>query len=192
VARGNKSALPICLCSPINLQPGALPMNPHRHILAAALAAAATSFAPLTQAQQPADATSTARALVARYAAFKSARDATRLSEIYPENYIENSGRNASGLAALTENWRGQFAAIPDLQITVHDVIASGDKVVARITYSGTHTTPFFAGIAPTGRKFTLGTIDIWRVEAGKFAEHWDQVDFAGLQRQLSAKAGTP
>jgi predicted SnoaL-like aldol condensation-catalyzing enzyme len=33
-----------------------------------------------------------------------------------------------------------------------------------------------------------LGTIDIWRIENGKFAEHWDQVDFAGLQRQLTAK----
>ncbi|MEO8154367.1 MAG: ester cyclase [Rhizobacter sp.] len=163
-------------------------MSSHRHLLSAALVAVATSFAPPTWAQTAADA-ATPRALVERYAAMKAARDATRLTELYRDNYIENTGRNPSGLAALTENWRAQFAAIPDLQITVHDIIVSGDKVVARVTYSGTHTTPFFAGIPPTGRKFTLGTIDIWRIEGGKFAEHWDQVDFAGLQRQLTAKA---
>ena len=34
-------------------------------------------------------------------------------------------------------------------------------------------------------RRFTLRTIDIWRVENGKFAEHWDIVDYPGLQKQL-------
>ena len=164
----------------------------HRRALVAALVAAATSFTASAWAQTATDAAATSRALVERYAAMKAARDSNQLSELYRDNYLENTGRNPSGIAALTENWRAQFAAIPDLQITVHDIIASGDKVVARITYSGTHTTPFFAGIPPTGRKFTLGTIDIWRVEGGKFAEHWDQVDFAGLQRQLTAKPPAP
>ena len=39
----------------------------------------------------------------------------------------------------------------------------------------------------PTGWKFSLGTINIWRVEGEKIAEHWDLVDFAGLQKQLAA-----
>lgn len=163
-------------------------MSSHQHFFSAALVTLATFFAPTAWAQTAADAAGTSRALVERYAAMKAARDATKLTDLYRNDYIENTGRNPSGLAALAENWRAQFAAIPDLQITVHDIIASDDKVVARITYSGTHTTPFFAGIPPTGRKFTLGTIDIWRVVGGRFAEHWDQVDFAGLQRQLTAK----
>jgi predicted ester cyclase len=129
-----------------------------------------------------------AKALVAKYVALKNAKDASKMSEIYTDNYIERSGRNPSGIAAVTQNWQQQFAAMPDIQLTLHDVIASGDKVVARVTYSATHTTPFFAGIAPTGKSITLGTIDIWRIENGKFAEHWDQVDFAGLHRQLTAK----
>jgi predicted ester cyclase len=120
--------------------------------------------------------------------ALKNAKDASKMSEIYTDNYIERSGRNPSGIAAVTQNWQQQFAAMPDIQLTLHDVIASGDKVVARVTYSATHTTSFFAGIAPTGKSISLGTIDIWRIENGKFAEHWDQVDFAGLQRQLTAK----
>jgi predicted ester cyclase len=129
-----------------------------------------------------------AKALVAKYAALKNAKDASKMTEIYVDSYIENSGRNPSGIAALTQNWQQQFAAMPDLKVVVHDVIASGDKVVARVTYSATHTTPFFGGIAPTGKSLSIGTIDIWRIENGKFAEHWDQVDYLGLQRQMTAK----
>jgi predicted ester cyclase len=42
-----------------------------------------------------------------------------------------------------------------------------------------------FVGVEPTGKKVKFGTIDIWRVEDGKLAEHWDQVDFAGILKQL-------
>jgi predicted ester cyclase len=129
-----------------------------------------------------------AKALVAKYAALKNAKDASKMAEIYVDNYLERSGRNPSGIAAVTQNWQQQFAAMPDLQVVVHDVIASGDKVVARVTYSATHTTPFFGGIAPTGKSLSIGTIDIWRIENGKFAEHWDQVDYLGLQRQMTSK----
>ena len=73
---------------------------------------------------------------------------------------------------------------MPDVEARVEDRIIAGDRVVARMSLTATHTQPL-QGIAPTGRRFTLRTIDIWRVENGKFAEHWDIVDFAGLQRQL-------
>ena len=154
--------------------------------LPAALLAAAVPFAVFAQTSS---APAVAVDLVGRYAAMKNAHDASRMAEIYADDYVEHSGRNPSGLAAAAQNWKSQFAAIPDVSVEVHDVIAGGDRIVARTTYSGTHTTPFFAGIAPTGRRFSFGTIDIWRVQGGKLAEHWDQVDFAGLQRQLAAAA---
>ena len=73
---------------------------------------------------------------------------------------------------------------MPDVQLRAEDRIIAGDKVVARMTFNATHTQPL-RGIAPTGRRFALRTIDIWRVEGGKLAEHWDIVDYQGLQRQL-------
>jgi predicted ester cyclase len=73
---------------------------------------------------------------------------------------------------------------MPDVEACVEDRIIAGDKVVARMTFSATHTQPL-QGIAPTGRRFSLRTIDIWRVENGKFAEHWDIVDYPGLLKQL-------
>ncbi len=119
-----------------------------------------------------------------KYVAAVNAHDTSSFPEIHTESYIQNSGRSANGLAAQIENFRGIFGRMPDVQARVEDRIIAGDKVVARMTFSATHTQPL-QGIAPTGRRFTLRTIDIWRVENGKFAEHWDIVDFQGLQKQL-------
>ena len=123
-------------------------------------------------------------ALLDKYVAAVNAHDTSSFPEIHTESYIQHSGRSPSGLAAQIENFRGIFARMPDVQTRVEDRIIAGDKVVARMTLSATHTQPL-QGIAPTGRRFTLRTIDIWRVENGKFAEHWDIVDVPGLQKQL-------
>jgi predicted ester cyclase len=125
-----------------------------------------------------------ARALLDRYVAAVNAHDPGAFAEILTEAYIQHSGRSGSGLPAQIENFRGIFARMPDVQVRVEDRIIAGDKVVARMTFSATHTQPL-QGIAPTGRRFSLRTIDIWRVENGKLAEHWDIVDAAGLQKQL-------
>jgi len=123
-------------------------------------------------------------ALLDKYVAAVNAHDTSSFPEIHTESYIQHSGRSANGLAAQIENFRGIFGRMPDVQTRVEDRIIAGDKVVARMTFSATHTQPL-QGIAPTGRRFTLRTIDIWRVENGKFAEHWDIVDYPGLQKQL-------
>ena len=122
--------------------------------------------------------------LLDRYVAAVNAHDTGTFGDIHTENYIQHSGRSPNGLVAQVENFRGIFARMPDVQARVEDRIIAGDKVVARMTFAATHTQPIL-GIAPTGRRFTLRTIDIWRVENGKLAEHWDVVDYAGLQKQL-------
>jgi predicted ester cyclase len=121
-------------------------------------------------------------ALLDKYVAAVNAHDTSSFAEIHTDAYIQHSGPN--GLAAQIENFRGIFARMPDVQAQVEDRIIAGDKIVARMALSATHTQPL-QGVAPTGRRFTLRTIDIWRVENGKLAEHWDIVDFPGLQKQL-------
>ena len=123
-------------------------------------------------------------ALLDKYVAAVNAHDTSSFPEIFTESYIQHSGRSSSGLAAQVENFRRMFASMPDVQLRVEDRIIARDKVVARNSFSATHTQPL-QGIPPTGRHFTLKTIDIWRVENGKLAEHWDVVDAAGLQKQL-------
>ena len=123
-------------------------------------------------------------ALLDKYVAAVNAHDTSTFGDIHAENYIQHSGRSPNGLAAQIENFRAIFARMPDVQARVEDRIIQGDKIVARMAFSATHTQPM-QGIAPTGRRFTLRTIDIWRVENGKLAEHWDIVDYPGLLKQL-------
>ena len=126
-------------------------------------------------------------ALLDRYVAAINAHETSSFADLHVENYVQHSGRSPNGLAAQIENFRGIYARMPDVQAQVEDRVIAGDKVVARMSFSGTHTQPL-QGIAPTGRRFTLRTIDIWRVENGKFAEHWDIVDFPGLLKQLKGE----
>jgi steroid delta-isomerase-like uncharacterized protein len=74
--------------------------------------------------------------------------------------------------------------AFPDLVITVEDMIAEGDKVVARLTARGTHNGRL-GDIAPTRREATWTGIRIFRLVNGKIAEHWAQWDHVSLGRQL-------
>ncbi len=119
-----------------------------------------------------------------QYAAAVNAHETGVFPELFTETYIQHSGRSPSGLAAQIENFRRILAAMPDIQMRVEDRILAGDKVVARNTYSSTHTQTI-RGIPPTGKPFTFRTIDIWRVENGKFAEHWDLTDTFEVLNQL-------
>jgi steroid delta-isomerase-like uncharacterized protein len=75
-------------------------------------------------------------------------------------------------------------SAFPDLRVTIGDIIAEGDKVVARSTWSGTHKGEFM-GVAPTGKSISIGVIDIIRLADGKFVEHWGQMDNMRMMQQL-------
>jgi steroid delta-isomerase-like uncharacterized protein len=76
--------------------------------------------------------------------------------------------------------------AFPDLQITIEDQIAEGDKVVTRWTAHGTHRAEF-AGVPPTGKRVVMNGIDIDRIANGKLVECWTKLDDLGLLQQLGA-----
>ena len=168
-------------------------MNRRRDVLRLGLRGGIMALAPAGGARAAAEwppgapAELVGSALLDRYVAAVNAHDTSAFPEIFTDFYIQHSGRSPSGLGAQVDNFRRILAAMPDVQLRVEDRIIAGDRVVARNSFSATHTRPV-QGIAPTGRRFTLRTIDIWRVEGGKFAEHWDLVDTAGLQQQLRAE----
>jgi len=161
-------------------------MTTSRYVLVFTILGAAALFVQPRPAlaQENCDPQAVGSALLDKYVAAVNAHDTSTFADIHTGSYIQHSGRSPNGLAAQIENFRAIFARMPDVQARVDDRIIAGDKVVARMTFSATHTQPM-QGIAPTGRRFELRTIDIWRVENGKLAEHWDVVDYAGLQKQL-------
>ena len=91
--------------------------------------------------------------------------------------------RGREGVKQLTMIMRSAF---PDFKATIQDMIAEDDKVVIRMTWTGTQKGEFM-GIPPTGKSVSFGVIDIIRAAGGKFVEHWGQMDSMGMMQQLGA-----
>jgi len=84
-----------------------------------------------------------------------------------------------------TKQFIGMYLkAFPDLHLTTEDMIAEGNKVVARITARGTHQGEFM-GIPPTGKQVTMTGIQIVRTADGRITENWINLDALGLLQQL-------
>ena len=94
--------------------------------------------------------------------------------------------RGLDGHKAIVRLFR---AAFPDQWWHIEDMIAEGDKVVARTVMRATHTGDFF-GIPPTGRRVELAGVHILRIANGRIAEHWGSNDDLGLMRQLGFVPG--
>jgi predicted ester cyclase len=70
--------------------------------------------------------------------------------------------------------------------IEIHDLFSCGDKVAARWSWSGRHTTEFM-GIPATNRLVTMKGIAIFRLAEGKIVELWQEMDIMGILQQVSA-----
>ena len=80
--------------------------------------------------------------------------------------------------------------AFPDLHAEVHDVIAEGELVAARVTYTSTHQGEFL-GIPATGKKTTTSGVDFFRMQDGRQAEHWGGPGHAQLPDAAGRHART-
>jgi steroid delta-isomerase-like uncharacterized protein len=89
-----------------------------------------------------------------------------------------------TGAAALQEVFLRLNRALPDLHITLEDLVADGDKVAARDTVTGTHVGEYM-GIPATGKFVTYDEIFFCRFNNGRIAETWGVVDVLSLLRQL-------
>ena len=67
--------------------------------------------------------------------------------------------------------------------------MTEADKVATRKTFHGTHDEGEFMGIPPTGRRVSIGLIDIVRISEGRVVEHWSMGDNLGMMQQLGGIA---
>ena len=102
------------------------------------------------------------------------------------ETYRNHNAFVADGREANRHFWAGFFAAFPDLSATMEDLVVSGDRVVGRFVYRGTHTNELM-GIPGKGRPVEMRSIDIWRVEDDMFVEHWDELNMLEVFQQIGA-----
>jgi steroid delta-isomerase-like uncharacterized protein len=124
-----------------------------------------------------------------------SAGDIDGFSAVLADDFVDRE--ELPGLAPTKEGAIAFFrmfrAAFPDLRMVPEDIIAGGDKVVARVRATGTHKGEFM-GIAPTGRQMNVQLIDIMRFGTdGRVTEHWGVFDQFTMLQQLGAiPAGPP
>jgi len=91
--------------------------------------------------------------------------------------------KGPSDFKPFHNTFRGAF---PDIQVVVEDMIAEGDKVVARCSVRGTHTGDHL-GIAASNSPVLFTGIAIARVRDGKFVEAWNNFDFLKMNKQIGA-----
>ena len=126
------------------------------------------------------------KAVLRRWIEAYNDRDYQREADARAPGYIAHAPGEPAPLAsqAWTE-FIGSFAAgIPDLRLTVEDVVADNHIVAARVSFSGTHTGEF-QGLPPTNKKLAFGAVEINRMVDGKVAEHWVQLDQVAMLQQL-------
>lgn len=94
------------------------------------------------------------------------------------------AGQDFKGPENLKQMVAMTRTAFPDGHTKIEDMVAEGDKVVCRITFTGTHKGEYM-GIAPTGKQVTMIGIAISRFAGGKEAEVWAIEDTLGMMQQL-------
>jgi predicted ester cyclase len=93
----------------------------------------------------------------------------------------------AAGQAEAAKQEAARFRrGFPDVRSTIEDLIAEGEKVVARWRSRATHQGEYM-GIAPSGKEVHFTGISVYRMEEGKIAESWSVEDQFGLMRQIGA-----
>lgn len=60
--------------------------------------------------------------------------------------------------------------AFPDVRLIINDMIAEDDKMAVSFTFTGTFKGDFM-GIPPTGKKFSLPIVILYRFKEGKEIE---------------------
>jgi steroid delta-isomerase-like uncharacterized protein len=129
--------------------------------------------------------TATHKAIVRRYIEQVLNQHRHDLVEEFLTENIELHGSGILPGLEVVKQWFVTFAtAFPDGNTSIEDVIAEEDRVVARITFNGTHEAEI-EGIPATGKKVSMPGITIFRLDNGKIAEGWVLNDHLGLMQQL-------
>jgi predicted SnoaL-like aldol condensation-catalyzing enzyme len=111
--------------------------------------------------------------------------DLSTLDKIMRDDYIQNNDIAAQGKAGFIALFKQTFIAMPDFKYTIKRLVAEGDYVVAYCTSSGTHTGGNWLNYPPRGGKLHFDVVDIFRIQDGMIAEHWDVADRLTLFTQL-------
>jgi steroid delta-isomerase-like uncharacterized protein len=113
-------------------------------------------------------------------------RNPDAIDEVYAPDFVwHEPDQDIQGSEQARQFTAMYFQAFPDMNVTVEDVIAEGEKVVTRVTFRGTHQGETEELGPPTERQVELEGITIHRFEGGKIVEEWERYDNLSFMQQL-------
>jgi predicted ester cyclase len=108
------------------------------------------------------------------------------IDELYATDFVEHTPQ--PGVPPTREGLKQTAMALkkafPDLRYTIEDVVEGGDRIVHRLTASGTMKGDF-AGMPATGKHATWTEFHMGRVVNGRVTEHWGVIDQLSMLIQL-------
>ena len=113
--------------------------------------------------------------------------DFSRISEFMHDDVVLHAligDEEVRGHDAFIAFYQRLRAGFPDLEVTLEEMVAEGDRVACRLTMRGTHLGEF-NGFPPTGRRFEVAEFIHERWEDGRARELWALPDLTGLLQQL-------
>jgi len=115
-------------------------------------------------------------------------QDDAAIDELVSEDFVPHTfGPMPPGREGLREGMKRAGAGVFEPEFTIHDLVAEGDRVTARMTTSARHTGTFM-GIEPSGRRYSIDEIHIFRLRDGQLVEHWHAFDTGRLMAQLQGE----
>jgi len=156
------------------------------HLLRNILSALLLSYSLITGVTAMAqDTTANNKQLLANFGATVfGKKDLSNLQQYMHEGYIQHNPLVPQGLEGFKSFFADWFQSVPDWNYLVNKIVAEGDSVWVYGTYTGTQRGDWL-GIPATNKPYTMQAVDIFRIEDGKLAEHWDVLDTYGLFKQL-------
>ena len=106
------------------------------------------------------------------------------LDELVAAQYDQDNPSVHPGRAGLKELFTRLRSAFPDLNVTIQQLLAEGDQVVAVSTLRGTQQGEL-PGIKPTGRSVNVSSMDLYRIQDGRIVEHFGRFDELVMLEQL-------
>ena len=110
--------------------------------------------------------------------------DFSKLDEIMRDDYIQHNEDVPQGKDGFIQFFKQMFTAMPDFRYTPKKIVAEDDIVMMYSTTTATHLGEWLGNPA-TGNKLNFDVVDIFRIENGKIAEHWDVADSLKLFTQV-------
>jgi steroid delta-isomerase-like uncharacterized protein len=112
--------------------------------------------------------------------------DLDQFDQIVAENYNDHLPGQTPGREVVKQYFAGLHAAFRELDLPIWDMIAEGDKVAVRNSVRGIHRGDY-GGFKAKGNFINADAFQVYRIENGQLAEHWEVADFATLLQQIQA-----